>query len=461
MNLRETKEIHIIGAGLSGLLLAILFRKRGYEIHLYEKKPDPRVKVVDHEHLISFTLSQRGIHAFRKVGLDQAVFNQAIPMYGYYLHAEDGSITILPYSSLKEEHLYSISRLGVNQVLLQEAEKQGVHLYFEYTCEEIDLAQKRIFFQTPDGRREVPFSVLFGADGAGAPIRQSFKKHILHFKESINLLDYGYKELTIPPSEEGSFRFLETYLHIWPRRSFMMLALPNVDKTFSCTLFLPLQNEKASFAQLKAPDNILSFFQRAFPDAFPHLLNLLKEFSENPIRQLETLCCDPWYYQGDVLLLSDAAHMSIPFFGQEMNVALEDSIILDQLLDSCQTWEELFSSFFQQRRKDVVAIVEFALENFIEMRKQILDSLHQQRKQIELALEKYYPDQFYSKYRLVTFTSIPIHKAIEQGELQEKFLENWILLHGYPTTEKLSYLFRELKKHLKEKGYEIGSLTTF
>jgi kynurenine 3-monooxygenase len=343
--------------------------------------------------------------------------------------------------------------LGLNQILIQEAEKAGVLLFFEHECTEVDLNRKQIRFRTPTEEKEVAFQVLFGTDGAGSPVRQSLKKSIPNFKETIETLEYGYKELTIPPTEEGAFRFPENHLHIWPRHSFMMIALPNRDRTFTCTLFLPLEGHFPSFAQLRAGDDVIAFFQETFPDAFPHLLALTKEFFENPTGYLGTVRCGPWHYQGDVLLLGDAAHTIVPFYGQGMNAAFEDCDLLDNLLDSFETWEKLFSHFYHQRKPDAEAIANLALDNFIEMRDQVLNPLFQQRRQIELALEKYYPDQFYSKYRLVTFTSVPYHQAKKQGEAQEEFLQNWIQFHGYPTTEKLSFVLRELKKYLKEKGF--------
>jgi len=416
----KKQKVIIIGAGLSGSLLAIYLAKRGIECDVFEARGDMRKEATAAGRSINLALSNRGIAALKEVGLDEYMLAEAVPMYGRMIHAMDGQTKLLPYSGRKGEYINSVSRAGLNIALINEAEKyDGVKFYFNHRCFDFSFGTGEAFFGMPQTERG---DTLIAADGAGSAIRNSMLHGVSRFDFSQKWLAHGYKELVIPPSESGGFQMEKNALHIWARRSFMMIALPNFDGSFTCTLFLAHRGEN-SFEQLTDEAALMDFFQKNFPDAIPLMPTLVEDFFKNPIGNLGTIKCFPWNYRGKSLLLGDSAHAVVPFYGQGMNASFEDCRVLNQLVEKHGAdWETVFDEFTAVRKPNTDAIAEMAEENFYEMRDAVADPVFQRKRELETRLEQTFPDYF-SKYSMVTFREdLPYTVAKQKGNAQDKVL---------------------------------------
>jgi kynurenine 3-monooxygenase len=417
----KKEKVIIIGAGLAGSLLAIYLAKRGIEAEVYEARGDMRKTEMSAGRSINLALSDRGIAALREVGMDEYMLAEAVPMRGRMIHATDGATKLLPYSGRPGEYINSISRAGLNVALMNEAEKyDGVKFYFNERCVHFDCADGAAKFESG---KTVEGDTLIATDGAGSAVRNAMLHGgVSRFNFSQTWLEHGYKELHIPPGDNGSFRMEKNALHIWARRSFMMIALPNFDGSFTCTLFLAHKGEN-SFAQLGDEKSLAEFFETNFADAIPLMPTLVEDFFTNPIGNLGTIKCFPWNAGGKALLLGDAAHAVVPFYGQGMNASFEDCRILNQLIEQRGTnWEKIFDEFTAARKPNADAIADMAEENFYEMRDAVADPVFVRKRELETRLEQTFPDYF-SKYSMVTFREdLPYAVAKQKGNAQDKLL---------------------------------------
>ncbi|MFE9656796.1 FAD-dependent oxidoreductase [Micromonospora sp. NPDC006431] len=400
------EEIAVVGAGLAGCLLACYLARRGYPVALYERRPDPRSGQVERGRSINLALSERGLDALRRIGLERQVMADALPMRGRMIHPVEGEPQFQSYSGSGDRAINSISRGALNNALLTAAAaRPGVRVAFDHRLVGLDPATNEMTFETPQGKVTATASVVLGADGAGSAVRGQLLGYGA-LTESLDFLDYGYKELSIPPIG-GEFALDPGALHIWPRGTSMMIALPNPDRSFTCTLFWPTHGT-ASFASLGSPAAIERYFRTHYPDLIPLAPNLVDDYQHNPVGVLGTVRCTPWQVDGRVGLLGDAAHAIVPFYGQGANCAFEDVVELDRCLDECgDQWSVALPLFEQRRQANAEAIARMALANFVEMRDKVASPVFQTRKRIEHALERALPGRYVSQYELVSFSTTP------------------------------------------------------
>ena len=420
----ERDNITLIGSGLTGPLLAISLVQRGFTVQLYERRPDMRSVRISAGRSINLALSARGIHALREAGLWSEIAQILIPMRGRMMHSVGGELTFMPYGKDETEYINSVSRAELNIALMNAAEKAGATIHFIERCTGFDLRSGAVRLRNEDtGAASVVHSnVVIGTDGATSTVRTEMLK-LQRFNFSQQYLDYGYKELTIPAGPDGRHVFETHALHIWPRGTFMLIALPNIDGTFGCILFLPFEGSDISFEALDTEAKVLSFFESQFADALQLMPNLVESYFQNPTGAMVTVKCSPWHVHGKALLLGDAAHAIVPFFGQGMNCAFEDCTIFLELLGRYGTeWPALFSAFENSRKADTDAIADLAIENFVEMRDRVADPRFLFRKRVELELEKKYPGRFVPKYAMVTFHRTPYSVAAQRGAVQDDML---------------------------------------
>jgi kynurenine 3-monooxygenase len=431
----KKNEITILGAGLIGSLMAIYLKRQGLEVTVYDKRPDKRkTPYYEGGRSINMALSHRGWKSLEEVGLKDKVLPLSIPMYGRKIHDEHGGTSFIPYGK-KEQAIYSISRGKFNQLLAEEAERLGAKFRFEHKCLEVNFPSQEVIFETPKGEIKIDAPVLLGADGAYSALRLSMQKQI-RFNYKQEYISHGYKELTIPATAEGEFAMDPNALHIWPRGKFMLIALPNPDKSFTCTLFLPFEGTKVCFDKILDKGDLISVFSNYFDDAYQIMPDLVDEFFRNPTSALVNIDCYPWV-QGQSLLIGDASHAMVPFYGQGMNCGFEDCHILNGLIDKLgtNTWDLVFEKFQKNRKRDTDAVCQLAMENFIEMRDSVADPKFLLRKKIEAKLHDLFPDDWIPLYSMVTFSDISYSEAYAQGKLQEEIMnrvmedplitENW------------------------------------
>ncbi len=420
---RKTETITLIGAGLNGPLLAIGLVRRGFRVEIYERRPDMRRVRMSAGRSINLALSTRGIHALSEAGLWSAMGKITLPMKGRMMHSATSELTFQPYGKDESEVIYSISRAELNIALMQAAETQGVKIFFQQRCTGMDLRTGVLELRNEQtGQdRKLESDVVIACDGSASAIRAEMLK-LNRFNFSQQYLDYGYKELTIPAGVGGKHVVETNALHIWPRGNYMLIALPNVDGTFACILFLPFEGPD-SFAQLTTPSAVSEFFRSRFRDAVPLMPDLTDNFFANPTGSMVTIKCSPWHVEGRALLLGDAAHAIVPFFGQGINCGFEDCTCLLELLDRHGTdWRRVFAEFEESRKVNTDAIADLAVENFVEMRDRVADPRFLLRKKVELALEAKYPQMFVPKYAMVTFHRIPYSIALSRGMVQDRML---------------------------------------
>jgi kynurenine 3-monooxygenase len=419
----KSEKVTLIGAGLNGPLLATSLRRRGFNVEIYERRADMRKVRISAGRSINLALSTRGIHALTQAGLWEGMRKIIIPMKGRMMHLVSGGLTFQPYGKDESEVINSISRAELNMALLNAAETEGVTVHFQQRCTGFDRTTGAIKLRDEQSGTEtiVESSVVIGCDGSASAIRSEMLK-MNRFNFSQQYLDYGYKELTIPAGPGGK-HLVETHaLHIWPRGNYMLIALPNIDGTFACILFLPFDGAE-SFSALATSTDVLTFFGTRFPDALRFMPNLAENYFANPTGSMVTIKCSPWHVEGKSLLLGDAAHAIVPFFGQGINCGFEDCSSLLELLDRHGAdWARVFNEFEEQRKVNTDAIADMAVDNFVEMRDRVADPRFLFRKTVELALEARYPRQFVPKYAMVTFHRIPYAVAMSRGIVQERIL---------------------------------------
>jgi kynurenine 3-monooxygenase len=432
-----SSDITIAGAGLAGTLLAALLAQSGFRVRLLERRADMRSSVIAAGRSINLALAERGIQALRSAGLAAAVLDDAIAMPGRMVHHRSGQSEFFPYATDGKRAIYSVHRARLNQRLLDAAQRAGAAIEFETQVRSVDLKHKLIHSTHPKlGERSESFALLIGADGAGSSVREALD-HAFGKRSEMEPLEHSYKELSMPPIA-GEFVLSPHALHIWPRVSHMMIALPNPDRSFTCTLFLPNQGTP-SFAGVRDQESLAELFGHDFDDAIPVLPNYLDEYFQNPTGWLGTLKCEHWVYQDSVALLGDAAHAIVPFHGQGMNCAFEDCLSLHAHLLQARGKEgfnptampsavlaQALSQYQHERMPNARAIAAMAVENYREMRDEVADPRFRARKQLEKQLAQTYPEIFLSRYSMVTFTSMPYREAFERGTQQRALLDHML-----------------------------------
>ncbi len=452
-------HVIITGAGLCGTLLALKLAQRGHRITLLEKRGDLRTVAVAAGRSINLALSDRGLAALDLVGLREKALQISIPMIGRRIHTKDGDTTLLlPYSGRENEFIQSISRSGLNGLLLDEASKNPeITIKFHHHVHHADVEQARVTGteSLTKEKFDVQGDVLIGTDGAGSDVRQGYMQvgSNIRFNYHQEWLDHGYKELEIPAGTDGTWQIEKNALHIWPRQSYMVIALPNLDGSFTVTLFLAFTGTPG-FTQLTDEATVLDFFNTQFPDLVELMPNLAADFMQHPTGALGTVKCSPWY-TAQSLLMGDAAHAIVPFYGQGMNCAMEDVRILDHYLDKHhEDWEGAFAEYQENRKKDTDAIADLAVENYYEMRDQVDDPAFIAKRAIEMELEMLYPD-YASKYNLVTFCEdVSYADAKERGHAQDDWLLDFCREHDTKglTEEELEAIYKELKDEVNPKS---------
>jgi len=419
------KEITIIGAGLVGSLLSIYLAKRGHKVSIYERRSDMRREDMIAGRSINLALSDRGLLALEKVGLTDEIKKICIPMHGRQIHNVDGSITFQPYGK-EGQYINSVSRGELNKQLMTIAEEHGVNINFNEKCTTLDWKNDKIEFENTAGK-QLPSSkadIIFGADGAFSAARLQHQLQHDKFDYHQYYIDCGYKELSIPPNEEGEFALEPNALHIWPRKDYMLIALPNLDKTFTCTLFFPFEGE-LSFDKINTEEKVKQFFATNFADVVPLMPDYVNEFFTNPTSSLVTIKCFPWVRDDKFALIGDAAHALVPFFGQGMNCGFEDCRILDELIEkNGDDWHKILSEYQTLRKPDADAIADMAANNFTEMRDRTADPKFLLQKKIEARLHENYPDKWIPAYSQVTFSPhIRYSDALARGNRQEIIMQ--------------------------------------
>ena len=419
--MRKTKGITIVGAGLVGSLLAIYLRKRGHEVDLYESRPDLREVDISAGKSINLALSNRGWRPLSEVGLEQDLEQMIIPMRGRMIHDPEGNLSFQPYGK-EGQSINSISRGGLNGLLMTRAEELGVHIHFSHKCLDVEFSSSTLLFRHQNESIKVKSDFIFGTDGAFSAIRAGMQKTD-RFNYSQHFIPHGYKELSFPAVGQNDFAIEKHALHIWPRGSYMLIALPNLDGSFTVTLFLPFEGEN-SFERLQNEDNLKTFFEQHFKDAVALMPNLWEEFKANPPASLVTVKSYPWVNQQTVIL-GDAAHAIVPFYGQGMNAGFEDCCVLNKLLDEYEEdWSKALASFEKTRKPDTDAIADLALQNFVEMRDKVGDPQFLTRKKIEAKLHEQFPGKWIPQYSMVTFNEdIRYSEALAQGQTQDAIMD--------------------------------------
>ncbi|MBU6474893.1 MAG: FAD-dependent monooxygenase [Alphaproteobacteria bacterium] len=399
--------VHVVGGGLVGPLMAVYLAQKGFDVALYERRPDMRRADVPAGRSINLAVTARGLKALGEVGLRDAVMKISIPMKGRMIHDAEGKTSFLPYGQKEDEVIYAASRGLLNKVLLEAAGKhKNVEMKFDeaFTVEDLVALEK---------------APVIAADGAWSIVRKHMLENVHNFDYSQSFQTYGYKELVIPSDAQGGFRMEKNALHIWPRNQYMLIALPNTDGSFTVTLFYPYDG----FEKLKTPEDVKTFFKRDFPDVVPLMPALAGDFFANPTGALVTVKCAPWN-DGNRVLIGDAAHAIVPFFAQGMNSGFEDCALLNSLIGKNPDWEKVFAEFCQKRKADADAIADMAIENFHEMRAGVTDPKFALKKQVGFALEQRWPEKFIPRYSMVIFhPEIPYAEAKQRGIMQGEILE--------------------------------------
>lgn len=432
-----SRKIHVVGAGLVGPLMSIYLAKKGFDVTLYERRADMRKSSVERGRSINLAITARGWKALADVGLKDKVSQISIPMKGRMIHDIEGKTNLQPYGQTDAEVIYSASRSLLNIMLMDAAEQhKNLQIIFGKRCTHYDIDKSTLTLAGDDGTEEkVKAETVIAADGAWSAVRKSMQASLPGFDYSESFLEYGYKELVIPAAAGGAFRIEKNALHIWPRKSFMMIALPNTEGDFTATLFYPEDGLKA----MTTPAAVTALFQREFPDAVPQMPDLTRDFLENPVGSLVTVKCSPWNAGGKAVLIGDAAHAIVPFFAQGMNSGFEDCTALDSLITGDNPdWESVFTKFTALRKPNADAIADMAVENFVEMRDSVTDPQFILRKKVGFELEKRWPGKFIPRYSMVIFhPEIPYAEAKRRGAIQDTILEK--LCAGIAAPEQVNW----------------------
>ncbi len=423
---KKNQHITISGAGLVGSLLGLLLKKKGFRVSIYEKLSDIRKASKDSGRSINLAMMSRAVNALDRAKIAKDIIKSTVAVYGRVIHSKEGNLTYQPYGKDKNEYNFSVSRKKLNQILIDHAENAGVEFYFNHEITSVDLDNKKAIVE---GTKEIAFDKLIGCDGVSSPIRKSLMKYFnCDDKNNINLLSHSYKEILMPADINGDYPIEKNAIHIWPRGTHMLMALPNLDGSFTMTIYLPNESDNYySFEKLKKQEDVEFMFNKDFKDTTLLMPNYKCNFLENPKGTMGTINCNPWNYKGDVLLMGDSAHAIVPFFGQGMNCGFEDCVSLLDILDkSNYNWEEVFEQFNKIRKLNTDAIAKMSLENFIEMSESVGDKKFILKKRVESIIERNFSNIYRSRYAMVAYTLIPYSIAYEAGKIQNDILNELI-----------------------------------
>jgi kynurenine 3-monooxygenase len=419
------KNSTIIGAGLVGSLLSIYLKKKGYDVTIFERRGDMRKQKVAAGRSINLALSDRGIKALTEVGIMDEIKKICIPMHGRYIHNADGTSAYQPYGQ-EGQFINSVSRGELNKKLVEVAEQHGVQILFNEKCEHIDFVKNEIYFKNEVTQQLTTHHspLTFGSDGSYSAARLTHQLQHNRFQYQQYYIDFGYKELTIPAGSNGEFLLEKNALHIWPRGNYMLIALPNLDGSFTCTLFFPFEGN-SSFESLKTKEDVQQFFDKTFTNAAALMPTLVEDFFANTTSSLVTVKCFPWVREDKFALIGDAAHAIVPFFGQGMNCGFEDCSVLDSLIEKHNhNWSSILNEYQTIRKPDGDAIAELALNNFVEMRDKVADANFLLQKKIEAAFSKKYPSKWTPAYSQVTFSpQIRYSNALKNSIAQQAIMD--------------------------------------
>ena len=418
--MQNSQKIAVVGSGLVGSLLAIYLRKAGHEVHVYDRSPDIR-KVQFSGRSINLAMSNRGWKALDAVGIGDTIREIAIPMDKRAIHLVD-KLNFQNYGQ-EGESIYSISRGVLNRKMIDLAEAEGANFFFEQKIWDVSLDDAILHSgETERGIWEdKKYDIVFGADGAFSRIRHRMQRQSM-FDYSQEFLPIGYKELNIPANTDGTHKLDKNSFHIWPRGEYMLIALPNLDGSFTCTLFMPFEGEN-SFASLKNIDSVKSFFEKNLPDTIDVIPKLAEDFFKNPTSTLVTMKCFPWTYKDKVALIGDASHAIVPFYGQGMNAGFEDITVLNEMIEKYgDDWEAIFSEYQKSRKPNADAIAELSYRNFIEMSSKTADENFLLQKKIEKLFSDRYPEKWIPLYSRVTFSDRPYTEALAIGDYQNEIM---------------------------------------
>jgi len=432
----------LIGSGLAGGLLAAYLGRRGYEVDLYERRADPREGNIVGGRSINLAISTRGIHALEQIGIAEEALQHAIPMRGRMIHDRAGELHFSPYDVDPKKCINSIGRAALNSTVIEAAQRHtNVRVHFNHNCTGVDIDAAVAHLEIANGAVTARGDAVIGVDGAFSSVRQSMQMQINRFEYDESYLAHGYKELTIPPGLDGTWRMEKNALHIWPRKSFMMIALPNPDGSFTCTLFWEFEGPR-SFATTKTDDDVRQFFEEEFPDAVPLMPGLIDDFRNNPTGSLVTVRCAPWFYRDKTCLVGDAAHAVVPFYGQGMNAAFEDCVVLDECFEEFpENRDHAFSEYFRRRKENADALADLAIGNFIEMRDKTASKTFRAKKKLDHTLEAALPGMYLPLYTMVTFTRMPYAKAAKRAQIQDSLVYASLFLIAAILVAAMLWLF--------------------
>lgn len=426
---QTSKNIAIIGSGLVGSLLAIYLRKKGHQVTVFDRRADIRT-VEFSGRSINLAMSDRGWKALEQVGVEPKIRELAIPMDKRAMHLKDSPVYFQKYGK-EGEAIWSISRGVLNRRMIDLAEAEGSEFRFNEKVWDIDLPGAKIYTgETEKGEwKEYAYDIIFGCDGAFSRVRHKMQRQS-RFDYSQDFIDVGYKELSIPANADGSHKLDSNSFHIWPRGRFMLIAMPNLDGSFTCTLFLPFEGE-VSFENIKTEQEAKAFFMEHFPDVGNEIENLTKDFFGNPTSTMVTMKCYPWTYWDKVVLVGDSAHAVVPFYGQGMNAGFEDIHELDRLMElHGDRWDLIFEQYQRLRKPNADAIAELSYRNFLEMSSKTADPKFLLQKKIEKHFEAKHPEKWEPVYSRVTFSDRPYTEALALGDLQEGIMKEIMGMPG-------------------------------
>mgnify|MGYP003967905563 FL=1 len=416
------KKIIIVGAGLAGSLCALYMLQRGYNVTVYERRSDMRKSVITAGRSINLALSKRGWTALKKVGIEDRVMEISIPMPKRIMHDLEGKLTDQYYGN-EDQAIYSVPRGELNVLLMNLAEKNGAQIFFNHKCVDVNMerAELKLTNTLEDSNINIKCDLIVGADGAFSAVRDKMTRQD-RFQFSQYYIDHGYKELLIPANDDGSHKIEKHALHIWPRGNFMLIALPNLDGSYTCTLFSPFEG-KDSFKELNTPKKVTTFFNKVFKDFAPLIPDLVDQFFNNPTASLGIFKCYPWHIKGHCVLIGDSAHATVPFYGQGMNASFEDCRVLDELIENySEDFSLVLREFSKSRKPNGDGLQDLSLHNFIVMRDKTADPKFLLQKKIEQKFSQLYPDKWVPLYTMVSFTNISYSDAWKIGMSQEKLM---------------------------------------
>jgi kynurenine 3-monooxygenase len=423
--MENNKHVIIVGAGLVGSLWAVYLSKAGYQVTIYERRPDIRKAEISAGKSINLALSTRGWTALDAVGVGDEIRKIAIPMYGRMMHDMEGNLTYQQYGK-EDQAIYSVSRGKINATMMDIAEKYGnATIHYNHVCEKVDLKNGIVYLTNSlTGESfEAKADLVFGADGAFSAVRYNSMQKLDRFSYSQNFIADGYREILLPANEDGSYRMDKNALHIWPRGRFMLIALANEDGSFTCTLFMPHEGGENAFDKLTGKEAVNAFFKNTFPDFYAMMPTIADAWEDHPLSSLAIVRCYPWAH-GKTALIGDAAHATVPFYGQGMNAGFEDCMVLDALMKKHnENWPAIFDEYSRERKPDGDALQDLSLDNYLVMRDYVADPAFLLRKKIEAKFSEKHPDKWMPLYSQVTFSTIRYSVAYKQGQIQNEIMD--------------------------------------